>query len=83
MLGSSLQGLSRALRQTIALSVLLLGGLATAQTGAIKIMVGFPPGGGTDAIARVLADKLKDQLGTSIIVENRAGAGGQLSLIHI
>jgi tripartite-type tricarboxylate transporter receptor subunit TctC len=79
MLGSSLQGLSRALRQTLALGVLLLGGLATAQTGAIKIMVGFPPGGGTDAIARVLADKLKDQLGTSIIVENRAGAGGQIA----
>ena len=79
MAGSSLQGLSRALRHTLALSALLLGGLATAQTGAIKIMVGFPPGGGTDAIARVLADKLKDQLGTSIIVENRAGAGGQIA----
>ncbi len=79
MVGSSLWGLSRALRHTLALSALLLGGLATAQTGAIKIMVGFPPGGGTDAIARVLADKLKDQLGTSIIVENRAGAGGQIA----
>ena len=42
-------------------------------------MVGFPPGGGTDAIARVLADKLKDQLGVSVLVDNKAGAGGQIA----
>uniref|UniRef100_UPI00351CD942 Bug family tripartite tricarboxylate transporter substrate binding protein n=1 Tax=Rhodoferax sp. TaxID=50421 RepID=UPI00351CD942 len=57
----------------------MLGGLAQAQTGTIRLMVGFPPGGGTDAIARTLADKLKDQLGTPVIVENRAGAGGQIA----
>src|SRR5665647_2497866 len=79
MLELSLPRLSRFLRHTFALSALLLAGLAQAQTGTIKLMVGFPPGGGTDAIARVLADKLKDQLGTSIIVENRAGAGGQIA----
>lgn len=79
MAGSALQGRFRALRHTLAVSALLLGGLAAAQTGAIKIMVGFPPGGGTDAIARVLADKLKDQLGSPVIVENRAGAGGQIA----
>jgi tripartite-type tricarboxylate transporter receptor subunit TctC len=68
----------RFLQSAIA-GALCLGGLAQAQTGAIKIMVGFPPGGGTDAIARVLADKLKDQLGTPVIVENKAGAGGQIA----
>jgi tripartite-type tricarboxylate transporter receptor subunit TctC len=59
--------------------VFLVAGLAQAQPAAIKLLVGFPPGGGTDAIARTLADKLKDQLGSSVIVENRAGAGGQIA----
>ena len=63
----------------VAVSALCLGGLAQAQTGPVKILVGFPPGGGTDAIARVMADKLKDQLGTAVVVENKAGAGGQLA----
>ena len=43
------------------------------------MIMGFPPGGGTDAIARVLADHLKDELGVQVVVENRAGAGGQLA----
>lgn len=63
----------------LAAAALLLGGPALADTSTLKIMVGFPPGGGTDAIARVLADKLKDQLGRPVVVENKAGAGGQLA----
>jgi len=47
--------------------------------GSLRILVGFPPGGGTDAIARLLADKLKDQLGVPVMVDNRAGAGGQIA----
>ena len=64
-----------------ALSALTLGlGLSSAHADStIKLMVGFPPGGGTDAIARLLGDKLKDQLGANVIVENKAGAGGQLA----
>ena len=55
-------------------------GLAQAQSAQpIRILVGFPPGGGTDAIARIFADKLKDELGSPVIVENRAGAGGQIA----
>ena len=68
-------------RRTLGLTAaaLLFAGLAQAEPATIKLMVGFPPGGGTDAIARVLADKLKDQLGANVIVENKAGAGGQLA----
>jgi hypothetical protein len=45
----------------------------------IRILVGFPAGGGTDVIARHLAERLKDELKANVIVENKAGAGGQLA----
>lgn len=71
---------TRVLRRTALLGALLaVMGWAQAQTGAVRLLVGFPPGGGTDAIARTLADKLKDQLGVPVLVDNRAGAGGQIA----
>ena len=62
----------------------LLPGTVAAQPGllagkTLKLLVGFPPGGGTDAIARVLAEALKAELGATVIVDNKAGAGGQLA----
>ena len=76
---SFVYGVVGALRQTAVVGVLLACGWAQAQTGTVRLLVGFPPGGGTDAIARTLADKLKDQLGMPVVVENKAGAGGQLA----
>lgn len=72
---------SRPLRRLVLAGLFTLAtGLAQAQSSApVRILVGFPPGGGTDAIARTLADKLKDQLGAPVVVENRAGAGGQIA----
>ena len=61
-------------------ALLPLGQVAHADTTKpVKLLVGFPPGGGTDAIARVLADKMKDTLGQPVVVENKPGAGGQLA----
>lgn len=72
--------LRRSLLKALFASTLASLGWAHAQVPAtIRLMVGFPPGGGTDAIARLLGDKLKDQLGTNVIVDNKAGAGGQLA----
>ena len=44
----------------------------------IKLIVPFPPGAGTDAIARLVAQKLGESLPAAVIVENRAGAGGAI-----
>ena len=47
--------------------------------GPVRIIVGFPPGGGTDALARVVAQKLQALWGTSIVIENKAGAAGVIA----
>ncbi len=44
----------------------------------IRLIVPFAPGGGVDVLARVLAEKLKEQKGFTVVVENRAGANGSL-----
>src|SRR5699024_12055757 len=50
---------------------------------SIKIYIGFPPGGSTDAPMRVLAEKAADILGQPIVVENRTGAGGTLATLQL
>src|SRR5688572_16388762 len=44
----------------------------------VKVIVPFPPGGGTDTVARPLAAKLSQVLGQQIVIENRGGAGGTI-----
>ena len=48
--------------------------------GTIRILVGFPAGGGTDVMARYMADKLRERSGANVIVENRAGASGVIAI---
>ena len=73
----------RFLDKSIAIFAIVVSSLwaqaTLADTSTIKLLVGFPPGGGTDAIARVLAEKMKDALGANVVVENKAGAGGQIA----
>lgn len=45
----------------------------------IRLLVGFPPGGGTDVIARLLQEPLSQRLGRAVIIENKPGAGGQIA----
>jgi tripartite-type tricarboxylate transporter receptor subunit TctC len=55
-------------------------GVPSAQEikGPIKIVVPYPAGGGSDVVARLIADKMKDSLGQTVIVENKPGAGGRI-----
>jgi tripartite-type tricarboxylate transporter receptor subunit TctC len=62
-------------------AVLLLAGVAPSMaqgypTRPVRVVVGFPPGGPTDIIARIVAQRLTDSLGQQFFVENIGGAGG-------
>lgn len=71
-----------------ALSLLLAGlaGGAMAQSypaRPVTLVVGFPPGGGADAVARIVADKVGKILGQPLLVDNRPGAGTTLASEHV
>ncbi len=70
------------IRLAAAALALLIPAAAFAQawpTRPIKILVGFAPGGGTDVVARVIAQKLQESLGQPVIVENKPGATGTIA----
>jgi tripartite-type tricarboxylate transporter receptor subunit TctC len=52
-------------------------------TRPVRMVIGFPPGGGSDQVGRPLANRMPDVLGQQIVVENRGGANGNLALEHV
>ncbi|MFS2051912.1 Bug family tripartite tricarboxylate transporter substrate binding protein [Variovorax sp. Varisp41] len=56
---------------------------APLPTAPVRIVVGFPPGGGTDVMARVMAQKLATLWGVPVTVENKAGAGGVIAAEYV
>jgi tripartite-type tricarboxylate transporter receptor subunit TctC len=78
----------RALVLTIPLATMPWAAFAPAAaqefpTRIIRLVVAFPPGGPTDFVARLLADKLKGSLGQSVIIENKPGANGAIGAEYV
>ncbi len=76
------------LRLALALAAAAIIGSPVAQAQSfpskpITLVVPFPPGGPTDAMARTIAHRLKDELGQPVIVENKAGAGGNIGADYV
>ena len=75
--------LGRSLRISTLLSLALASPLAALADAAypdkpVKFVVPYPPGGGTDVVARIVQQRLQAALGQSIVIENKGGAGGSL-----
>ena len=71
-----------AIVQWMALATTALATAAAAQsypTKPIRMVVGFPPGGGTDVVARIIAPRLSESLGQPIVIDNRPGATGTVA----
>jgi len=71
------------LRLTGAVALLPFARRARADTWPsriVKLEVGFPPGGGMDSAGRIVANRLSDMWGQTVIIENRPGAGGRIAM---
>jgi tripartite-type tricarboxylate transporter receptor subunit TctC len=75
--------MNRRMLTMAAACVLAVGMVAPAPaqqypTQTIRIIISFGPGGGSDIVGRILAQRMQEKLGQSVVVENRPGAGGML-----
>lgn len=65
----------------VATSLAAAGVQAQAERPPLKILVGFPPGGSADTIARLLAERMRDALGgQNVVVDNKPGAAGRIAI---
>jgi tripartite-type tricarboxylate transporter receptor subunit TctC len=69
----------------VAIALTIFAGVMAAQAQTypsrpITLIVPFPPGGSTDAIARIMAERMKQSLGQPVIIENVGGAGGSIAV---
>src|SRR5262245_22246968 len=72
----------RALAVPLVAACILLSGAASAQpypNRPITLVVPYPPGGATDAIARIMQDSMSQSLGRQVVIENIGGAGGMIA----
>ena len=63
----------------IAALAFTMGACAQGLDSPLHIVVGYAPGGSTDRVARIVADKLQAKLGVAVVVDNKTGAGGRLA----
>jgi tripartite-type tricarboxylate transporter receptor subunit TctC len=68
-------------RRSLALLLLFAGALQAQEfpSKPVRMVVGFPPGGGTDVVARILSPRMSELLGQPIVIENRPGATGTMA----
>src|SRR4029077_13903684 len=55
----------------------------TYPTRPVRMVIAFPPGGPTDFVGRILADKMKDLLGQTVIIESKPGANGAIGADYV
>ena len=75
-----------AVRMILATVAMIVAGVVSGQNfpnRPVTLTVGFAPGGGADTAARLIAQKLGENVGQPIVVENKAGAGGNIAAQHI
>jgi tripartite-type tricarboxylate transporter receptor subunit TctC len=72
-------------RLIVAMALVVFASVAQAQMPAwpsrqITLIVPFPPGGSTDVVARIMAERMRPLLGQPVIIENVGGAGGSIGI---